>query len=127
MTANIQYVGFKSKAIVREYSFLLRESSMEPQEITFAILNEAFRSHGLRYQDAPDLCSLKLHREMANSVDDPLKTNYRISGTELDDYRDSPLQKPQRLSIREKLHKISSNVSRCPLYYRRHSVSPFRV
>ncbi len=89
MTVNVQYVGFKSKAIVREYSFLLRESSIEPQEITFTILNEAFPSHGLRYQDAPDLCSLKLHREMANSVDDPLKTHYRISGTELDNYRDS--------------------------------------
>jgi hypothetical protein len=89
MTVNIQYVGFKSKAIVREYSFLLRESSIEPHEITFTILNKAFRSHGLLYQDAPDLCSLKLHREMAKSVDDPLKTHYRISGTELDDYRDS--------------------------------------
>jgi hypothetical protein len=87
MTPNIQYVGLKSKAIVREYSFLLWESSIEPQEITLPILNEAFRSHGLRYQDAPDLCSLKLHREMANSVDNPLKTHYRISGTELDDYR----------------------------------------
>ena len=89
MTPNIQYVGFKSKAIVREYSFLLRESSIEPQEITLTILNEAFRSHGLCYQDAQDLCSLKLHREMANSVDDPMKTHYRISGTELDNYRDS--------------------------------------
>jgi hypothetical protein len=64
-------------------------SSIEPHEITFTILNEGFRSHGLRYQDAPDLCSRKLHREMANSVDDPLKTHYRISGTELDDCRDS--------------------------------------
>lgn len=89
MTTNIQYMGLKSKAIVREYSFLLRESSIEPYEITFTILNEAFRSHSLRYQDAPDLCSLKLHREMANSADDPLKTHYGISGTELDDYRDS--------------------------------------
>ena len=89
MTANIQHVGFKSKAIVRGYSFLLRESSIEPREITFTILYEAFRSHSLRYQDAPDLCSLKLHREMANSTDDPLKTHYRICGTELDDYRDS--------------------------------------
>jgi len=89
MTANTQYAGFQSKGIVREYSFLLRELSIEPQEITFTILNEAFRSHGLRYQDAPDLCSLKLHREMANSADDPLKTHDRISGTELDDYRDS--------------------------------------
>ena len=77
MTPNIQYVGFKSKAIVREYSFLLRESSIEPHEITFTILNEAFRSHGLRYQDAADLCSLKLHREMANSVDDPQRTHYK--------------------------------------------------
>ena len=93
MTPNIQYVGFKSKAIVREYGFLLRESSIEPHEITLTILNEAFRSHGLRYQDAPDLCSLKLHREMANSVDDPMKTHYRISGTELDNYRDSQSSK----------------------------------
>ena len=75
MTVNLQYVGFKSKAIVREYSFLLRESSLGPYEITFAILNEAFCSHGLRNQDAPALCSLKLHRKMANSVDDPLKTH----------------------------------------------------
>jgi hypothetical protein len=82
-------VGSKSKAIVREYKFLLRESSIAPHQIIFTILNEAFRSHGLRYQDAPDLCSLKLHRDMANSVDDPLKTHYRISGTELDDYRAS--------------------------------------
>jgi hypothetical protein len=87
MTVDIQYVGFESKAVVREYSFLLRESSIKRHEITFTVLNEAFRSHGLRYQDAPDLCSLKLHREMANSVDDPQKTHYRISGTELDNYR----------------------------------------
>ena len=46
MSVNIQYVGFKSKAIVREYRFLLRESSIEPHEITFTILNEVFRSHG---------------------------------------------------------------------------------
>ena len=93
MNVNVQYVGFKSKAIVREYSFLLRESSIEPREIIFTILNEAFRSHGLGYQDAPDLCSLKLHREMANSMDRPLKTHYRISGTELDDYRYSHFPK----------------------------------
>jgi hypothetical protein len=78
MTVNIQYVGFKSKAIVREYSFLLGESSIDPREITFTILNGAFRSHGLRYQDAADLCSPKLHREMANSVDDPQRTHCRI-------------------------------------------------
>jgi hypothetical protein len=49
MTVSIQYVGFKSKATVREYRFLLRESSIAPHEIISTILNEAFRSHGLRY------------------------------------------------------------------------------
>jgi hypothetical protein len=53
MSVNIQYVGFKSKAVVREHNFLLWESSIEPHEIIFTILNEAFRSHCLRYQDAP--------------------------------------------------------------------------
>jgi hypothetical protein len=107
MSVSVQYMGFKSTAIVREYSFLLRESSIEPNEITFTILNEAFRSHGLRYQDAPDLCSLKLHREMAKSIDDPLKTHYRISDTDLDDYRDSHYPKTARALYPRKLSIVS--------------------
>jgi hypothetical protein len=89
MSVNVQYAGFKAKAIVREYSFLVRESSVDPQEITFTILNEAFTSRRLSFQNAPDICSLKLHRELADSANNPLKTHYRISETELDAYRDS--------------------------------------
>ena len=89
MSVNVQYVGFKAKAMVREYSFLVRESSIEPHEITFTILNEAFTSRRLSFQNAPDICSLKLHRELADSANNPLKTHYRISETELDAYRDS--------------------------------------
>ncbi len=83
----IQYVGFKAKALLREYSFLVREAANEPREFTLTIVNEAFDSHRVRYQDAPDICSLKLHRELAASADHPPKTHYRISETELDDYR----------------------------------------
>jgi hypothetical protein len=89
MSVNAQYVGFKSKAIVREYSFLVRESSIEPYEITFTILNEAFTSRRLSFQNAPDICSLKLHRELADSANNPLKTHYCISETELADYHES--------------------------------------
>ena len=89
MSVNAQYVGFKAKAIVREYSFLVRESSIEPHEITFTILNEASTSRRLSFQNAPDICSLKLHRELADSANNPLKTHYRISETELDDYDQS--------------------------------------
>jgi hypothetical protein len=89
MSINVQYVGFKSKAIAREYTFLVREVSTEPQEIIFSILNEAFSSRRLSFQNAPDICSLKLHREMADPVNNPMKTHYRISETDLDHYRDS--------------------------------------
>jgi hypothetical protein len=89
MSVNVQYVGFKSKATVREYSFLVLESSAEPCEITFTILNETFTSRRLSLQNGPDICSLKLHRELSDSANNPLKKHYRISETELDAYRDS--------------------------------------
>ena len=89
MSVNVQYVGFTAKAMVREYSFLVQESAIDSHEITFTILNEAFTSHRLSLQNGPDICSLKLHRELADSSNGPLKTHYRISETELDAYRDS--------------------------------------
>ena len=86
MSINVQYVGFKSKPIVREYSFLVREAEIEPREVVFTILNEAFTSRRLSFQNAPDICSLKLHRELAAALTNPMKEHYRISDTELDDY-----------------------------------------
>ena len=89
MSVNVQYVGFTAKATVREYSFLVRETAIDSHEISFTILNEAFTSHRLSLQNGPDICSLKLHRELADSSNSPLQTHYRISETELDAYRDS--------------------------------------
>jgi hypothetical protein len=89
MSVNVQYVGFTAKAVVREYSFLVRESSIDSHEVTFTILNEAFTSHRVSLQNGPDICSLKLHRELADSSNGPLKAHYRISETELDAYRES--------------------------------------
>src|SRR5207237_10808553 len=86
---NAEYVGCTSKERVYEYSFLVRESSIHSQDITFTILNEAFASRRLNFQKAPDICSLKLHRELADSDNNPLKAHYRISETELDAYRNS--------------------------------------
>jgi hypothetical protein len=75
--------------MVREYTFLVQESSAEPQEIIFTILNEAFTSRRLSFQNAPDICSLKLHRELSDSANNPLKAHYRISESELDAYHES--------------------------------------
>jgi hypothetical protein len=85
----VQYAGFTSKRLVREYCFLVRDVSSEPRQFTFTILNQAFRSHRARYQDGPEICSIKLHRELAEQLNHPLNTHYRITDIELQNYRDS--------------------------------------
>jgi hypothetical protein len=95
-TVIVQYVGFEAKAIVREYSFLVRLAEMEPREFTLTIVNEAFNSRRLRYQDAPDICSIKLRHELAAYANHPLATHFRISETDLDEYRASHATKASR-------------------------------
>jgi len=86
---NVQYVGFEAKALVREYNFLVRQASSGTREFALTIVNEAFSSHRVRYQDGPDICSLKLRRELATFSNHPPQTHYRISEGELAEYRDS--------------------------------------
>jgi len=83
----VQYLGFESKAEVREYTFCVREVSHEPREFILTIANEAFVSHRARYQDAPDICYVKLQRELATYANHPPETHFQITDTELDDYR----------------------------------------
>jgi hypothetical protein len=89
MSTNIivQFVGFQSKPLVREYTFTVRHPSTEPEEFTLAIPNEAFDSRRVRYQDAPDICSHKLHSELAAAENHPAKNHFRLSNEELDAYR----------------------------------------
>ena len=97
MSSNIlvQYVGFEAKALVREYTFNVREAASDPREFTLTIPNEAFYSHRARYQDAPDICSLKLQGELATFENHPPHTHYRITDAELETYH-SAHRKPAR-------------------------------
>ncbi|HEV8384353.1 MAG TPA: hypothetical protein VGQ11_05730 [Candidatus Acidoferrales bacterium] len=92
----VQYVGFEAQASVRMYKFRVREAETEPREFTLAIANEAFNSHRARFQDAPDICSLKLHQELAASANHPLLSQFRISDAELEDYSNSHWKKLSR-------------------------------
>ena len=92
--AVVQYLGFQSKAQVREYAFTVREVSCEPLEYTLSISNEAFESHRVRYQDAPGICLLRLHRELAASANRPVATHFCVSDSELADYELGHRQKP---------------------------------
>ncbi|HUJ81613.1 MAG TPA: hypothetical protein VLW83_07000 [Candidatus Acidoferrales bacterium] len=83
----VQFIGFEAKARVREYTFTVREPATEPREFTLTIANEAFDDRRVRYQDAPDVCSLKLRHELATFANRPPSTHYRITDAELEDYR----------------------------------------
>ena len=83
----VQFVGFQSKPQAREYTFTVREREEEPREYILTIANEAFNSRRVRYQDAPDVCSHKLRRELAGAENHPLESHFLLSNQELDEYR----------------------------------------
>ena len=85
----VQFVGFEAKALVREYNFHVRQASSEIREFTLTIVNEAFNSRRVRYQDAPEICSLRLHRELATYSNCTPQAHYRISEVDLDEYRNA--------------------------------------
>lgn len=83
---NVQYVGFEAKALAREYTFIVRRALDETSEYTLAIENEAFGSRRVRFQDAPEICSLRLHHELAAFGNHPPQAHYLISEKDLEDY-----------------------------------------
>ncbi len=85
----VQFVGFEVKERVREYTFSVREPSSDLREFTLTIPNVAFNERRVRFQDAPDVCALKLRRELATYANHPPETHYGITDAELEDYRSS--------------------------------------
>lgn len=104
----LQYIGFTSSALVREYNFVVRDASGQPREYSVTIANEAFLSHRTRYQDGPDICSMKLRRELAANATDPSITRFCITDTELSDYQNSG---PKTVSYLQKRAKLKQSES----------------
>ena len=88
----VQFVGYEVSPLVREYRFSVSESRGEAREFTLTIANAAFDGRRARYQDAPDICSARLRRELAADGNHPANTHFQITDQELDDYlgRHSP-------------------------------------
>ena len=91
----LEYVRFETKDGVREYTFILRGAGGESSKYFAPIANDAFVAHRVRYQDAPDICSLHLHREFANQTEHPPSTHFCITDAELADYKDAHTPKPR--------------------------------
>jgi len=91
----LQYVGFETKGAVREYTFTLRGPGGESSEYFVTIANAAFVAHRVRYQDAPDICSLRLRREFATGGDHLPSARFSITDAELADYMEAHSPKPK--------------------------------
>jgi hypothetical protein len=92
----VQYVGFTSRDLAREYSFVVRRPSGELREYIVSIGNEAFVSHRARYQDGPDICSLRLHRELISNGDSSPIVPLCVTDSDLVDYRNDHSPKPAK-------------------------------
>ncbi|HET7294976.1 MAG TPA: hypothetical protein VFM88_21335 [Vicinamibacteria bacterium] len=86
--AHVEYVGFTATDSTREYSLRVRHPAGQTTDFTLVIRNEAFVSRRARYQDGPDICFLKLQREVLlfSGLKLP-ETRLDVTDADLEEYR----------------------------------------
>ena len=92
----LQYLGFETKGAIREYAFCLRGLGGESSNYFVTIANEAFSAHRARYQDGPEICSIRLRREFSSRADLPPSSTFSVTDAELADYKDAHTPKAKR-------------------------------
>lgn len=93
-TRRSEYVGFTVNNTSRVYALRVRKPGGECHEFQIAIGNVAFLSKRVRYQDAAEICFLKLERELGASGDAMPASHMRITDAELEEYREAHTRKP---------------------------------
>jgi hypothetical protein len=87
VTAHVEYLAFTAAEAARVYHLRVRRGT-DLHDFTVAIPNEAFLSGRVRYQDAPDICFLKVQREIAAREDESLPAQaLRMTDEELEEYK----------------------------------------
>jgi hypothetical protein len=92
--AQVEYLGFVTKGRSREYTLRVRPSSGDLHEFTLSISTDAFLSHRVRYQDAPEICYLKLQRALAASIGALPPAHLSVSDADLEEYRVAHAPRP---------------------------------
>ncbi len=96
VATQVEYVDFTATDAVREYRLRVRRGA-DIRDVRVAIPNDAFLSGRVRYQDAPDVCFLKIQRELAAGEEGALPaTELRMTDQELEEYRTSHTPKTAR-------------------------------
>jgi hypothetical protein len=91
-----EYVGFTVNQATREYSLRVTTPGSEARTFIVAISNKAFLTNRVRYQDAPDICFLKLQRALAECAELPA-ARLTVTDVELDEYRESHTARPAKV------------------------------
>jgi hypothetical protein len=101
-TNQVEYLGFRCGETTRDYRLLVRHPDGGSHEFTLVIQQDAFLTHQVRYQDAAEICFLKLNRaiEACALLPVPGLPAARLDITEADllEYRESHAPKPRRLA-----------------------------
>ncbi len=92
--SHLEYMGFSSVGSARVYNLRVRLDAQHARDCTVAIPMAAFLSGRVRYQDAPEVCFLKLQRELRACTHETLAAHFEISDAELDEYRSAHSGKP---------------------------------
>jgi len=86
-TAHVEYLGFTPGDKRREYTLRVRVEAGESLDFTIWIPNEAFLSRRVRYQDGPEICFLKIQRELLACPEGMTPLRLEVTETELAEYR----------------------------------------
>lgn len=94
--SHVEYVGFTPAGAAREYTLRVRQAGGDSRDFILAIPNEAFLSGRVRYQDAPEICFLKLQREVIACGEGLPASHLKVTDAELAEYRLAHAPKPPR-------------------------------
>jgi hypothetical protein len=83
---HVEYVGFTNAPDARDYRLRVQDGGVF-HDFVLSIPLEAFRTRRARYQDAPEICFLKLQRALAECVGTLPDARLIISDIELEEYR----------------------------------------
>jgi hypothetical protein len=83
----VSYVGFKNLATSREYTLRVTQVDGTSNDFLFAVSNDAFLTHHVRYQDAAEICFLKLQRAVLASEPGLPATRQDVTEQDFEAYR----------------------------------------
>lgn len=100
-----EYVGFTVDETSRIYTMRVRKPGGILHEFQIAIGNQSFLKNRVRYQDAAEICYLRLERELTRCGEDSMPASrMEITDAELDEYREAHTPKPPPPRPRAPIH-----------------------